>query len=95
MPRSIDPALETMPGVFVYNIDGIRNKATEAQERRLAAIPEVKNILPKPSPNFKTWAREMAVSPAIQQFKQMLEEIRQQEMARYLKKLIRLRKKNW
>ncbi|KAA9345962.1 glutamyl-tRNA reductase [Adhaeribacter soli] len=87
MPRSIDNALETLPGAFVYNIDSIRNRATEAQERRLAAIPEVKNIIAEAMAEFKSWAQELVISPAIQQFKQMLEEIRQQEMARYLKKL--------
>src|SRR6478735_723102 len=87
MPRSIDPALETMPGVFVYNVDGIRNKATEALERRLAAIPEVKNIVLEAIAEFQNWTREMAVSPAIQQFKQKLEDIRNQELARFMKKM--------
>jgi len=87
MPRSIDPALETMPGVFVYNVDGIRNKATEALERRLAAIPEVKNIVLEAIVEFQNWTREMAVSPAIQQFKQKLEGIRNQELARFMKKM--------
>jgi glutamyl-tRNA reductase len=87
MPRSIDNALETLPGAFVYNVDNIRNRATEAQERRLAAIPEVKNIITEAMAEFNVWAQELVISPAIQQFRQMLEEIRQQEMARYLKKL--------
>ncbi|MBK0402418.1 glutamyl-tRNA reductase [Adhaeribacter sp. BT258] len=87
MPRSIDPALETMPGVFVYNVDSIRNKATEALERRMAAIPEVKNIVVEAIAEFQQWTREMSVSPAIQQFKQKLEDIRNQELARYVKKM--------
>jgi glutamyl-tRNA reductase len=87
MPRSIDPALETMPGVFVYNIDGIRNRATEALERRMAATPQVKEIMLEAITDFKTWTQEMAISPAIQQFKQRLEAIRMQEMSRYLKKM--------
>lgn len=87
MPRSIDPALETMPGIFVYNIDAIRNKATEALERRMAAIPEVKNIVLEAISEFQAWTQEMTVSPAIQQFKQKLEDIRNQELARYMKKM--------
>ena len=87
MPRSIDPALETMPGIFVYNIDGIRNKTTEALERRMAAIPEVKNIVLEAIAEFQSWTQEMAISPAIQQFKQKLEDIRNQELARFMKKM--------
>lgn len=87
MPRSIDSDLETLEGVQVYNIDNIRNKATEALEMRLAAIPQVKAIIAAAMAEFHTWTREMGMSPSIQQFKNRLEEIRQQEIARYLKKL--------
>jgi glutamyl-tRNA reductase len=87
MPRSIDSELETLPGAQVYNIDSIRNRATEALENRLSAIPAVKNIVAEASAEFHTWHREMSMSPALQQFKSQLEQIRQQEVARYLKKL--------
>lgn len=87
MPRSIDNAIETLPGISVYNVDNIRNRATEALEKRLAAIPQVKAIVTEAIVEFEAWAREMVMSPAIQQFKNQLEQIRQQEITRYLKKL--------
>ena len=87
MPRSIDSELETLPGTQVYNIDSIRNRATEALEARLAAVPAVKAFIADAIGEFNTWTREMAMSPALQQFKSQLEQIRQQEVARYLKKL--------
>jgi glutamyl-tRNA reductase len=87
MPRSIDSELESLPGVRVYNIDGIRNRATEALEKRLAAIPQVQEIVSEAILEFQTWTREMVLSPAIQEFKNRLEQIRQQEITRYLKKM--------
>ncbi|QHL86982.1 glutamyl-tRNA reductase [Nibribacter ruber] len=87
MPRSIDAALEELSGVEVYNIDTIKNRATEALETRLASIPEVEQIVQESMDEFKTWTREMAMSPALQQFKNRLEEIRQRELARYVKNL--------
>ncbi|GAA4436739.1 glutamyl-tRNA reductase [Pontibacter saemangeumensis] len=87
MPRSVDAALETLDGVTVHNIDDIRSRATEALEMRLAAIPAVKAIVADTTACFLTWTREMAMSPALQQFKNRLEEIRQQEMARYMKNM--------
>lgn len=87
MPRSIDSELSSLPGVQVYNIDMIRNRTTAALERRLAAVPQVKSIVAQAMSEFSSWTREMAMSPALQQFKNRLEEIRQQEIARYLKKL--------
>lgn len=87
MPRSVDSALSQLPGVEVYNVDEIRNRATEALELRIAAIPQVQALAAASMGEFFQWTKEMSLSPAIQQFKNRLEQIRQQEVARYLKKL--------
>ncbi|WP_026463856.1 glutamyl-tRNA reductase [Adhaeribacter aquaticus] len=87
MPRSIDNSIETIQGACVYNIDNIRNRATEALEKRIAAIPEVKNIADQSISDFLDWAQKLIISPAIQQFKNKLEQIRQQEIARHLKNI--------
>ncbi|WP_207431534.1 glutamyl-tRNA reductase [Sabulibacter ruber] len=87
MPRSIDSALTELTGTEVYNVDNIRNRATEALENRLAAIPAVQEIISEAITEFQTWTREMSMSPALQQFKNRLEEIRQREVARYVKQL--------
>lgn len=86
MPRSIDQHIEEVNGLLLYNIDGIQAKATEALERRLAAIPDVKAIIGEAIEEFGSWSKEMEVSPVINKLKNALEEIRQNEMARYLKK---------
>ncbi len=87
MPRSIAPDIEEVPGVLLYNIDEIRNKTTEALERRMAAIPSAEAIVDESIADFKNWSKEMIVSPTIQKLKNALEEIRQEEIARYLKVL--------
>ncbi|WP_114779623.1 glutamyl-tRNA reductase [Botryobacter ruber] len=87
MPRSIDNSINLLAGASVYNIDSIRNKASEALEKRIAAIPQVDTIILEAIAEFQAWTREMIMSPAIQQFKQQLEQIRQQEVARYQKNL--------
>nr|WKN37599.1 glutamyl-tRNA reductase [Tunicatimonas sp. TK19036] len=87
VPRSIDPAVSDLPGVMVYNIDDIRNKADQALEQRLAAVPDVKSIIEEALVELRGWAQEMEVSPTIQRLKNALEQIRQEEMARYLKEM--------
>jgi len=87
MPRSIDSTLDEIASVEVYNVDTIKNRASEALEMRMAAIPQVQQIIAEAMVEFSTWTREMAMSPALQQFKSKLEEIRQQELNRYLKNL--------
>lgn len=86
VPRSVDPALEENPGIILYNIDQIQQRVDEALSLRRSAIPAVEAILEKGHAEFLEWTREMQVSPLIQQMKQALEGIRQEEMAKFLKK---------
>ncbi|RDC66473.1 glutamyl-tRNA reductase [Adhaeribacter pallidiroseus] len=87
VPRSIEAEVENIPGVLVYNIDTIQNKASKALELRLAAIPRVREIIAESIEQFNDWSKEMLVSPTIHKLKNALESIRQEEMARHLKKL--------
>ena len=85
VPRSVDTAVEHIPGVLLYNVDDIQNKANDALNKRLAAVPEVQAIIEETLTELKQWAQEMEVSPTIQRLKNALEQIRQEELARYLK----------
>lgn len=85
VPRSIETTLEDLPGVVLYNVDNIRSKATAALQNRLDAIPAVEAILEESIEEFEAWQKEMIVSPTIQKLKQSLEQIRQEELGRYLK----------
>ncbi|PSL05005.1 glutamyl-tRNA reductase [Cecembia rubra] len=85
VPRSIETTIEDVPGVLLYNVDNIRSKATETLERRLASIPDVEKIIEENIEEFFNWKKEMMVSPTINKLKNALEQIRQEEMARFLK----------
>lgn len=87
VPRSVDVAVEQIPGVLVYNIDHIRNRADEALNRRLASIPQVEAIIAQALIEFNDWSKEMVVSPTINKLKNALEQIRREEMGRYMKNL--------
>ena len=87
VPRSIEPSVEEVPGVLLYNIDDIESKASAALERRKAAIPAVKEIIEEALLEFSDWTKEMMVSPTIQKLKNALEQIRQEELMRYFKNL--------
>lgn len=87
VPRSIERAVEDIPGVLVYDVDTIHNRATEALERRRAAIPQVERIIAEAMAEFQDWSKEMIFSPAIQKFKNALEKIRQEEMSKASRQL--------
>ncbi len=85
MPRSVEPTLEEIPGVIVYNLDDMQEKTNETVERRKASIPQVQGIIAQAMADFEDWSKEMVVSPTIQKLKNTLEQIRKEEIARFLK----------
>ncbi|MEQ8416782.1 MAG: glutamyl-tRNA reductase [Imperialibacter sp.] len=85
VPRSIEKEVEEVHGTLLYNIDDIHSKTSEALEKRLAAIPQVKAIISGSMAELLDWSKEMEVSPTINKLKNALEQIRQEEVARYLK----------
>lgn len=85
IPRSVDSAVEELPGAIVYNLDDIREKTNEAMEKRRASVPSVKAIINEALLEFEDWSKEMVVSPTIQKLKNTLEQIRKEELARFIK----------
>jgi glutamyl-tRNA reductase len=87
VPRSIDAAIAEISGVVLYNIDEIQTRADEALQRRLTAVPQVLAIISQAVAEFNDWSKEMIVSPTIQKMKNALEQIRKEEMGRFIKDL--------
>ncbi|MEQ8925217.1 MAG: glutamyl-tRNA reductase, partial [Fulvivirga sp.] len=85
VPRSIETSIEDNAGALLYNIDNIQSKASEALNKRIASVPDVKRIITETQEEFEEWSKEMAVSPTIKKLKSALEAIRQEELKRYLK----------
>ena len=85
IPRSVEPAIDEMTGAVVYNLDDIREKTNEAVEKRKASIPRVESIIAEAMGDFEEWSREMVVSPTIQKLKNTLEQIRKEELSRFIK----------
>lgn len=85
VPRSIAKNVEELAGTVLYDLDEIQQRANEALERRLAAVPSVHTIISEAIAEFSDWSKEMAVSPTIHKLKNALEQIRQEELARYMK----------
>lgn len=87
VPRSIETSIEEVPGALLYNVDNIRSKASATLEKRLAAIPMVEQIIEESVADFFNWKKEMLVFPTINKLKNALEQIRQEELSRYLKNI--------
>ena len=87
VPNSIATDIEEVTGVVAYDLDTIQCRANEALQRRMEAIPQVLSIISDAIGEFNNWSQEMIVSPTIQKLKGALEQIRKEEMARFVKEL--------
>ena len=87
VPRSVGQEMDDLPNTLVYNIDDINNRTSAAVARRKASVPHVESIIEAAIEEFGEWAQSMVFSPTIQKLKLALDQIRQEEMTRYSKKL--------
>ncbi len=87
IPHSISPDVAELPGVVFYGLDEIQQITDESIDKRLAAVPSVKQIIAELVHDIDSWSKELQVSPTIHKLKNALEQIRQEEMARHLKGL--------
>lgn len=87
VPNSIAADIEEVAGVVLYDLDEIQCRANAALQRRMESIPQVLNIISDAIGEFNNWSQEMIVSPTIQKLKGALEQIRKEEMARFVKEL--------
>ncbi len=84
VPRSIDESVELVGGILLYNVDQLDQKASETLERRKSSLPQVDQIIDESIAELEDWTQEMEVSPTIKKLKNALEDIRREEMARYI-----------
>ena len=87
VPRSVDPSLQDRENYVIYSIDELKSKADEVLKRRQAAIPHVRQLIDDSISEFNNWSQEMIVSPTINRLKEALEQIRREELSRYLRKV--------
>lgn len=87
VPRAVHVDVEEINGVMLYNIDQMEEKTSTVLNTREKAIPDVEKILCEQLKDFTNWVSEMDVSPTIKLIKERLEQLRQEELARHLKKI--------
>ena len=87
VPRDIDPALNDVEGLYVYDIDDLQQVVEANIKERLREAETAKEIIESYVERFIKWLRELEVAPLIAELKQKAEEIRKEELKKRLPKL--------
>ncbi|WP_163327578.1 glutamyl-tRNA reductase [Desulfurobacterium thermolithotrophum] len=87
VPRDIDPALNEVEGLYVYDIDDLNEVVKANIEERLRAAEIAKRIIEEYVDRFIKWLKELEVAPLIAELKEKAETIRKAEIEKRLSKL--------
>jgi glutamyl-tRNA reductase len=87
IPRDIDPEVENIDGVFLYNLDNL-NEIVEANlEKRKKEIPKAQEIINESIAEFKKWMVTHSMAAVIGRIKKHFDSIRLKELDRLRKRL--------
>ena len=82
VPRDVDPALASIDGCFVYDVDALEGVVAATLEGRRSEAVQAERIVNEEAERFRAWRASLAVVPAIASLRAKAEEIRSTELAR-------------
>jgi glutamyl-tRNA reductase len=82
VPRDLDPAIGTLAGCSLYDIDSVGGAYGDTRNGRGEAIVGAERIVDEEAARFAEWQRSLEVVPAITALRRRAEEIRVAELSR-------------
>lgn len=87
VPRDIDPKINRIPGVYLYDIDDLRVVQGENLNSRKENLKKAEEIVLKVEKGFMDWMESLKVFPVIIDIKRKFEKIKETEVEKALRKL--------
>ncbi|WP_018757009.1 glutamyl-tRNA reductase [Paenibacillus terrigena] len=87
VPRDLDPAIGSIPNVFLYDIDDLEGIVESNLELRRKEATKIDAMIAKEIEAFRQWLKTLGVSPVIYALQQKSAQIHQDTMESLFKKL--------
>ncbi len=87
VPRDVESEVCQLKDVYLYTVDDLKSMTDENREIRLRAAEEAENIIDFQAVKFMRWMRSLDSVPAIKSLRASLNDLKQAELERALKKL--------
>ena len=94
VPRDVDSEVGKLDNVDLYNIDHLKTRIEYNKEQRCKEVNAAGDIINAEIANFLSWYQSMEVKPVITDLRQKIEEIREQELERALRRFERVLSEN-
>ncbi|MCX7963171.1 MAG: glutamyl-tRNA reductase [Candidatus Hydrogenedentota bacterium] len=89
VPRVVDPAVNDLENVYLFNIDHLEEIVAENYRLRLEEARKAGALIEEETAEFLEWFNSRQVVPTIQAFREYLETVRREEVQRVLSDLSR------
>jgi glutamyl-tRNA reductase len=87
VPRDLDPEINTLENVYLYDIDDLNNVVEMNKEQRDKEAIKARRIVEEETLKFNRWLTSMEVTPTIVDLRAVAESICQAELAKTLPRL--------
>ena len=87
VPRDIDPAVQNLENVYVYDIDDLRSVVDHNAGDRLDAAEKGETMIAPAVFEYMSWLSTLHVVPLIKELRDGAERIRRHELSRAIKKM--------
>lgn len=87
LPRDVEASVGNLPQVHLYNLDDLENQISHGLKERAREIPLAEAIIDQEIETFLAWYRARAVVPIITRFRDQIEDIKEEELNRILKRM--------
>ncbi len=87
VPRDVEAEVARLKDAYLYTVDDLRSIVDENRTMRLQASSRAENIVDFQVVKFMRWMRSLDSVPAIVSFREGLDDLKQAELARALKRL--------
>jgi glutamyl-tRNA reductase len=82
VPRDLDPAINTLEGCFLYDVDDLEAVVAETISGRRSEAARAERLVEEEAARFRDWHASLDVVPTIASLRALVEEIRDGELAK-------------
>ena len=90
VPRDIDPACASIPGVHVFDLDDLERVVSTTLHVRSEEVAQVERLSRDGAEEFDAWLRAEAATPQIRAMRERAEDLRRAELERFLARMTHL-----
>jgi glutamyl-tRNA reductase len=87
VPRNMDPALNNINNLFLYNIDALQRVADEGMEERMKEARLAEDLLERELESYSRWIRGMEVQPTIVELRRHFHKVAEDELRKQQSRL--------